>query len=416
MSTTLASTPLLDKEVLESLPIKRLYNMLRVCRPDASETENAFVATWLAPLGLKWDKFGNLYKAIGKDPIVAWSCHTDTVHRQHGYQKIGIDDEHNIRLHKDSKSNCLGADDTAGLWLMTEMLMAKRPGLYIFHRAEEVGTKGSKFIAGSTPKMMEGIQACIAFDRRGTDNVITHQRGMRCCSDEFAASLAGKLLDGYKADPTGLYTDSASYVDLVGECTNVSVGYFNEHMSTERLNLPHVWALREKLLKLDTSDLVFKRKPGEKEPRTYNYGTSYKWGGAYGNEYSGLTSPDYDPGPVCEFTHPCGKNYCPPHFQGFYYIEGNMLRCTHPVWQQRLAKVKTLKAQRDASRNIKGKVVPLLPKPASVSQSEAPNMSRLVAGYPDEIAALLVEYGFDAGSLRDEIMDRKKVEGTSSKQ
>ena len=47
----------------------------------------------------------------------------------------------------DHASDCLGADDGAGVFLMLEMIDANVEGTYIFHRGEERGGWGSSQIA-----------------------------------------------------------------------------------------------------------------------------------------------------------------------------------------------------------------------------------------------------------------------------
>lgn len=276
------SDPKLWEEAME------LANMLTFCRPNQSKTERKFIAKYLVPLGVHFDKYGNIYKQIGNDPIVLWSCHTDTVHSMHGPQKIVYWSNKNTgdihfcvdQTQKGRKSSCLGADDTCGIWLMTQMIRNNIPGLYIFHRAEEVGGKGSGWIAEHNKFAVKGIRFAIAFDRRGEKSIITHQRSKRCCSDEFAASLAEQLGMGHKCDTGGSFTDTASYVDLIAECTNVSVGYDGAHTSNEDTNVDYLFRLRDALLKMDVSKLVEKRKAGENTPLYTSY--NYSGGNSYG--------------------------------------------------------------------------------------------------------------------------------------
>lgn len=267
----------------------RLAQMLTFCRPHQSKTESAFIKEFLIPLGVRFDKKGNIYKRIGDAPVL-WSSHTDTVHAKKGMQKVVYWVEKKsgdtfFSLDKDSKSSCLGADDTVGIWLMTEMIKAKVPGLYIFHRGEEVGGQGSKWIAENNKDVLEGIKFAIAFDRRDTESIITFQRSTRCCSDEFAKSLAGELGLGHKCDDGGMFTDTASYTDLIPECTNVSVGYFDAHCSTERINLDYLFKLRDAVRKIDLTKLVEKRKAGDNERKSYYSGGSYRGGYADYGEY-----------------------------------------------------------------------------------------------------------------------------------
>jgi hypothetical protein len=241
-----------------------LVAMLTYRRPAGTKSERRFIRNFIRPLGVDTDAVGNLYKRIGDAPVL-WSSHTDTVHKHGGAQHVEVQ-KGMARLSKNSKSNCLGADCTAGVWLMREMILAKRPGLYIFHRAEECGGIGSDHIASTTPELVAGIRYAIAFDRRGTQDVITHQAGGRCASDDFAYALADGLDMDYLPSPDGIFTDTANYTDLIGECSNISVGYDYEHSTAEQLNLMHLLTLRERLLKLDTSKLPSVRQPGDWEP------------------------------------------------------------------------------------------------------------------------------------------------------
>jgi acetylornithine deacetylase/succinyl-diaminopimelate desuccinylase-like protein len=241
-----------------------LLAMLRTCRPHGSQAEHDFITRFLLPLGVESDGFGNLWLHIEGVPVL-WSSHVDTCHRQGGEQSILIDNGL-VRLPSGSPSNCLGADCTAGVWLMTEMIAARVPGLYAFHRGEERGGLGSRYVARHEPEQLEGITAAIALDRRDTCSIITHQAGSRCCSDSFARSLAAAIGLQHRPDPTGVFTDTANYVDLVGECTNISVGYSDEHTPLETLNLDYLFRLRDALVSIDTRHLIRSRQPGETDP------------------------------------------------------------------------------------------------------------------------------------------------------
>lgn len=152
--------------------------------------------------------------------------------------------------------NQLGADDGAGIWLMLNMIEAKVPGRYIFHRDEEIGGFGSRHIRDNEPNLLDGISHAIAFDRRGTGSVITHMLYERCCSDRFARSLCRVLDMRHSLDDSGGFTDVTQYADLIPECTNISVGYMNEHQTSEKLNYFYLHTLRDKLLAVSWSALI----------------------------------------------------------------------------------------------------------------------------------------------------------------
>lgn len=247
---------------------RKLFDMLATCRPHGSRGEHDFITRFLLPYGVDSDGFGNLWLRIGDAPLL-WSSHVDTCHRRDGLQKVQLDETGLVRLADGSPSNCLGADCTAGVWLMTEMIEAGVPGLYVFHRGEERGGLGSSYVAANEASRLDGMLSAVAFDRRGTRSVITHQRGERCCSDVFATSLATLFNLDHAIDPTGLFTDTANYVDLVGECSNLSIGYSHEHTVDETLDIGYLLRLRDRVVAADFSALTFERQPGDCEPDFY---------------------------------------------------------------------------------------------------------------------------------------------------
>lgn len=260
--------------------LARLMHMLTFKRPDGSATEKAFVATFIDTVpGVHADAAGNRWLQIGDNPEILWSCHTDTVHHGGGLQRLFLRGP----MVYSTSGDALGADDTAGCWLMLEMIKAGVEGVYVFHRGEEVGGIGSMWIKKNRAAWLTDIKAAIAFDRKGYDSVITHQLG-RCCSKEFAESLAAILGGKYAPDETGLFTDTANYTGLIGECSNISVGYFDAHSGGEHLDLEFIRNLRDTLIAADFSKLVYKREAGEEDEDWGWYGGSYYNGGrSYGS-------------------------------------------------------------------------------------------------------------------------------------
>ena len=275
-----------SRAMCEGLPPRRaeFLRMIATCRPDGSDSEAAFIERYIEPLGqlahvtdYQRDYHGNYFLTVpdahlpGK-PSVAFTSHLDTVHSRGGWQSLNFDPSTGIiRLADNSSSNCLGADCTAGVWLMRHMILAARPGLYCFYRAEERGCLGSEWSAKNDAQRYAGIDAMISLDRRGFDEVITHQCGLRTASEAFAWSLAKELNGtsgtpgGYKPSDDGIYTDSREFTDLIPECTNISVGYFDQHTSRERQHLLHLDYLLRRLIALDVTRLAIVRKAGEHE-------------------------------------------------------------------------------------------------------------------------------------------------------
>lgn len=258
--------------------VDKLMFILEHQRPHLSPPEEDVIRTLIHPLKNKGkllrDSFGNYVFDI---PLpenwkkVIWSCHTDTVHfaadGPPGPQPVDITKLGIIHIPQKAQkyTSCLGADDGAGMWLMLEMIEAGVPGRYMFHRGEERGCIGSKHIRHNVQEAVQGFDCAIALDRRDYSNIITHQRGVRRCSDDFALSFAKACswMEQLKPDPTGAFTDTAEYSELVPECTNISVGYEDNHGSRETLNLPYLLAFRQRLLKFDGSILVIQRNPAQ---------------------------------------------------------------------------------------------------------------------------------------------------------
>jgi acetylornithine deacetylase/succinyl-diaminopimelate desuccinylase-like protein len=265
---------------------ERLHEMLRYKRPHQSQTEAQWIERFLMPY--EPTNFEDAAYVIvvqnhdGSDSRVMFSCHTDTVHRGPGMQRIRYDSTKQCYF-KDDKEP-LGADDAAGAWVMLEMIDAGVPGTYMFHRGEECGGLGSKYIASKHTDFLDMHDYAIAFDRRGSTSVITHQGYGRCCSDEFAQALADAINeDGvsmYAPDDTGVFTDTANYTEDIPECTNLACGYANEHSGNETLHLPTLFALRDACLRIDWASLPVARDPAVVERYDFNklYG-GYDFGG-----------------------------------------------------------------------------------------------------------------------------------------
>lgn len=286
--------------------------MLEYGRSGRTKVEEAFIARFIAPLpDASRDIFNNWHVIRGDSPII-WSVHTDTVHHSACMQTLHVDPVSDIvGLSRRAKryASCLGADDTAGVWLAIELIKAGVAGHYIFHTEEESGGIGSSSIALDAPELLAGAQFAIALDRMGTSDIITHQFGGRCASDTFAESLASQLnVNGlkYSTSSHGTFTDTANYVDAIGECTNLSVGYYHAHTPNEVLDLRHLFALRDALVGIDVEALVASRQPGE-----YDRESVTRWSGMsafYGTTISQRPVYAYEADEYCD---ECSGRYFP---------------------------------------------------------------------------------------------------------
>jgi hypothetical protein len=220
----------------------------------------------LLPSDLTKDEFGNYYKIIGKSTTM-FTSHLDTADRNKSTTVLYEMEKNGETFITTDGTTILGADDKAGVAVMLYMMSNQIPGVYYFFIGEERGGIGSGKVANNfegTPHI-QGIKKCISFDRRNYHSVITSQLGKECCSDEFAMALSNELnkngLD-IKPDPTGIYTDSANFIDDIPECTNISVGYFSEHTDSEHQNITYLEKLAKASLNINWENLPIKRKVG----------------------------------------------------------------------------------------------------------------------------------------------------------
>lgn len=235
----------------------------------------------LFPRDLEKDEWGNYFIKIGQTRTI-FASHIDTVSKE--YQKV----KHviNVNIISTDGSTTLGADDKAGVTVMLWMIKNRVPGLYYFFIGEEVGCIGS----GNASKLgnfKNKFDRIISFDRRGNNSVITFQSSQRCCSEKFGESLANQLniFDmSYKTDDSGVYTDSAEFMDIIPECTNISVGYNKEHTFSESQDIEHLQKLAEACVKIDWESLPTARDPKKTEYKEWLSG-GYSWGSSKSKSY-----------------------------------------------------------------------------------------------------------------------------------
>lgn len=277
----------------EHLPddIKQLVRIHTFKRPHNSKTVDLFVEQFLIePFADAGVHLETLYSKTGEPLAVVittditsrtlFSAHVDTVHSTSGRQCVEYDHEMGLMLKTQDagkKDNeCLGADDGAGVWVLLQMIKANVPGTYAFHYGEERGGIGSSTIAIEHRPWLARFDRAIAVDRKGTDNIITHQGWGRCCSDDFAKALAAQFNmagqnHSFKPDSGGVFTDTANYTDDIPECTNLSCGYEAQHTHNESLDVEFLIRLKDAMLVVDWESLPTVRKAGEVDSLYDNY-------------------------------------------------------------------------------------------------------------------------------------------------
>jgi putative aminopeptidase FrvX len=205
------------------------------------------------PTGTKKDEAGNYYYITDKLSRTMFTSHLDDASWD-PMEKVNhiIDDD----IVSTDGTTILGADDKAGVTIMLYMIEKKIPGTYYFFIGEESGMIGSSDIINSKGKkyFKNKYDRCISFDRKGYGSIITKQMGTYSCSYLFANHLK-KQFDSFglihKNDPTGVFTDSANFIGIIPECTNLSVGYFNEHTTMEIQDLSYLKRMANISSKID---------------------------------------------------------------------------------------------------------------------------------------------------------------------
>ena len=264
--------PLMDITDLEncSTPLMRTLSRALSVKRGHGGTGEAEFAAWLTcrlPVTMI-DGAGNLHIDTRTHPRhrTLLTAHTDTVHHEDGANRVRVDTvtEPGQTLWR-ADGAALGADDAAGIALITHLIVNGFKGYAILFRGEECGGIGSSWLADNMPELLMEFDRAVAFDRAGYYDVITKQGGRRCASDKFAQELADQMNVGdefmYVPDNTGVYTDTAEFTSLIPECTNLSVGYFSQHGDRERQNITFLQAMATQLQLVHWDDLVVSRDP-----------------------------------------------------------------------------------------------------------------------------------------------------------
>lgn len=219
------------------------------------------LAPILKEFNLSKDSIGNYYKVIGKSETL-FTTHLDTYSKK--YEKVKHVIEGNII--KTDGSTILGGDNKLGCSILLYMIENNIPGNYYFFLGEEPiisgGLYGSKNALSKNRELFSKFKRAIAFDRKQTGSIVTRQMARRCCSDVFGNALIEQFEKqgmSYNLDSKAYYTDTATFMDTIPECTNISAGGWNEHYTTEYVDISYTEKLGESALKIDWENLPVSR-------------------------------------------------------------------------------------------------------------------------------------------------------------
>lgn len=221
--------------------------------------------------GLRKDGFGNYHIKIG-DSKTLFTSHLDT------YSKRREKVNHVVKGGKISTdgTTVLGGDNKNGVVILLYMILNQVPGTYYFFRGEEgvvtgKSCNGSNWLLKNNSKIYTSMDRAIAFDRRGKGSIVTKQRGRECCSTDFADALVGAFgTTGLEFKQDYAYgTDSAVFMDIVPEITNISSGGEYEHAFLESTNINYTRKVAIAATQIDWEALPTTREP---KPVDTNYG------------------------------------------------------------------------------------------------------------------------------------------------
>lgn len=236
--------------------IRDFMRLTRTTCPYGHEHE--VYGAMLEKLGFSTDEFGNYWLGIptkdNKLPDTMFAAHLDTADYGEVKKIRRVVDKGGI-VRTDGKT-LLGADDRAGVAVLLHLIRERVPGTYIMFVGEERGRKGSEPV--SEALVPHAFQRVICFDRYGKNSIITAQSGQRTASKAFAEALIQQYATlnlPFEQDEYGSYTDSYSFVDIIPECTNISVGYNNAHSTAETQDLKFLVQLAEASAKIDWESL-----------------------------------------------------------------------------------------------------------------------------------------------------------------
>lgn len=223
---------------------------------------------------LRRDAVGNYHKIIGESDTI-FTCHLDNYCKtkekvNHVFGRFVIENEEQKFVEDPDgnfiatdKTTVLGGDNKAGVTILLYLIEQNVPGHYCFFIGEESavsggGCFGSSVFAYNYKNLIENKKRAVAFDRRATGSIISRQAAQPCCSNEFVDALAELFAQQgveMRNDPTGFYTDTSSFLEIIPECTNISSGVYNEHTKEEFVDIAYLEVVARAAAKVDWESL-----------------------------------------------------------------------------------------------------------------------------------------------------------------
>ena len=201
---------------------------------------------------------GDYIIAFGDIPI-ALVAHMDTVFKQPA-SEIFYDTRKNVIW----SPTGLGADDRAGVFAMVQIIKSGLRPHIILTTDEEIGGIGATML-GKEECPFEDLRYLIELDRRGENDCVFYD----CANEEFIDYVE---TFGFK-ESFGSFSDISMIApEWEVAAVNLSIGYRDEHTTSEVLFVSHMFNTIDKVKKMLSEDI--------EKVRKYNYipsAYSFNW-------------------------------------------------------------------------------------------------------------------------------------------
>ena len=201
---------------------------------------------------------GDYIIAFGDIPI-ALVAHMDTVFKQPA-SEIFYDTRKNVIW----SPTGLGADDRAGVFAMVQIIKSGLRPHIILTTDEEIGGIGATML-GKEECPFEDLRYLIELDRRGENDCVFYD----CANEEFIDYVE---TFGFK-ESFGSFSDISMIApEWEVAAVNLSIGYRDEHTTSEVLFVSHMFNTIDKVKKMLSEDM--------EKVRKYNYipsAYSFNW-------------------------------------------------------------------------------------------------------------------------------------------
>ena len=225
------------------------------------------------PKEVRRDSFGNYSMSIGNSETL-FTCHLDTVSTEMEEVEHVIDGN----IIRTDGTTILGGDNKTGVCILLNMIEHNIPGTYYFFAGEEPTAKGgglygSKNALAANPEFFKRFKRAVCFDRKHEGSIVTRQMARFTCSNEFVSSLIEQFAEQgleYHPDETGWYTDTAVFINVISEVTNLSSGTYKEHSTDEYVDMDYLQKVAEAALHIDWESLPSIREPKRESTKDEN--------------------------------------------------------------------------------------------------------------------------------------------------